>query len=640
MNGQCRLPARLRHPVFVRSYVMPLRLLLAALFGISIPAHARADIPKNPADYVRTHYIKQTHQIPMRDGVRLYTVVYTPKDTTNPHPMLMTRTPYGVAPYGASEFRSSLGPSGHFLPEKFIFVYQDVRGCYMSEGAFENMRPQRTRYAGPSDVDESTDTYDTIEYLVRHVPNHNGKVGLWGVSYPGFYSSAGMINAHPALQAVSPQAPIADWFFDDFFHHGAFFLPHAFNFFSRFGHARPEPTTSRPARIDFPTRDGYQFFLDAGSLKNIDPRYFKGRIHFWNTMAEHPNYDAFWQARNILPHLKKVAPAVMTVGGWFDAEDLYGPLKTYRAVEKQNPGVFNVLVMGPWAHGGWTGGQKRLGHIDFGQSPGIYHEQIELKFFNHFLRGKGEHDLPEAYLFDTGAKRWHKFDHWPPRDMQTRNLFLGQRRSLAWQPPEDERGRDTFVSDPRTPVPHTETITTQMTYEYMTDDQRYASRRPDVLTYRSEVLDQDVTLAGPVHASLHVATTGTDADWIVKLIDVFPDNVTENSPLGRPLAGYQLPVRSEIIRGRFRNSYERPEPFVPNQPALVRLELLDVLHTFKKGHRIMVQVHSTWFPLADRNPQKYVPNIFQADDDDFQRATHTVYRSRELASHLRVGVLP
>jgi putative CocE/NonD family hydrolase len=628
-----------------------MRPVLAGFIVISLAAPARGDIPKNPAQFVREHYTKQAVKIPMRDGVRLYTIVYTPKDTSRRHPILMTRTPYGVAPYEMDSYRSSLGPTPHFLPERYIFVYQDVRGCYMSEGTFENMRPQRPhptpsppgRGDGarekPDDIDESTDTYDTIEWLTQSLPNHNGKVGMWGISYPGFYTSAGMINAHPALKAASPQAPIADWFFDDFFHHGAFFLPHAFNFFSRFGKARPEPTTTRAGGFSFPTPDGYQFYLGIGSLKNVNPRYFKDEIAYWNVMAEHPNYDSFWQARNLLPHLKKVAPAVMTVGGWFDAEDLYGPLQTYRAVEKQNPGVFNVLVMGPWSHGGWARGEKRLGHIDFGDSARFFQEHIELKFFNHFLKGDGEHSLPEAYVFETGHKRWHRYDVWPPRALEHKKLFFGPRGRLAWST-EQQRGRDCFVSDPRTPVPHTEKITTAMTYDYMTDDQRYASRRPDVLTYQTEILEEDVTLAGPIRAELHVATTGTDADWAVKVIDVFPEGMEGSSAQGRPWGGYQMHVRSEIMRGRFRNSYERPEPFVPDQPARVRVELQDVLHTFKKGHRIMVQVHSTWFPLADRNPQKYVPNIFFAEDDDFRAATHSVYRGGDLASHMRVGVLP
>ncbi len=621
---------------------MSLRCVLIALGLVIVATPVRADIPKNPAEFIKQHYTKRSLRIPMRDGVKLHTIVYSPRDAGRRYPMLMLRTPYGIGPYEEEKFRGSLGPSGHFLTEGYIFVYQDVRGCYMSEGVFENMRPQRVKRNGPNDIDESTDTYDTIEYLVNHVPNHNGRIGQYGISYPGFYTSAGMIDAHPALKASSPQAPIADWFFDDFYHHGAFFLAHAYGFMSAFGQPRPELTKSRPGRFKFPTPDGYQFFLDTGSLKNVNPRHFKNNIAYWNTMAEHPNYDAFWQARNLRPHLKNVAPAVMTVGGWFDAEDLFGTFETYRAIEKQNPGVFNVMVIGPWSHGGWSRNETRIGHIAFpGKTAAYYQEQIELPFFNHFLKDKGEHGLSEAYVFETGGNRWRQFPQWPPAETKRQKLFVRDRGRLSLAPPSDngDDAHDAFVSDPRRPVPHTEKITTAMTYEYMTDDQRYASRRPDVLVYQSKTLDHDVTLAGPIQAELHVSTSQSDADWVVKVIDVFPDDLQENSPQGRPLAGYQMLVRSEVIRGRFRNSYTKPEPFVPDQPAVIRLELQDVLHTFGKGHRIMVQVCSTWFPLVDRNPQKYVPNIFQAADDDFMPATHRVYRSAERPSHMQVGVL-
>jgi len=332
----------------------------------------------------------------------------------------------------------------------------------------------------------------------------------------------------------------------------------------------------------------------------------------------------------------------MTVGGWFDAEDLFGTFETYRTIEKQNPGIFNVMVIGPWSHGGWSRNETRIGHIAFpGKTAAFYQEQIELRFFNHFLKNKDEHGLPEAFVYETGGNRWRQFPHWPPAETKQQKLFLREQGRLALEAPNDsdDRARDAFVSDPRRPVPHTDRTTTSMTYEYMTDDQRYASRRPDVLVYQTDVLEHDLTLAGPLQAELHVSTSQGDADWVVKVIDVFPNDREGNSAEGRPLGGYQMLVRSEIIRGRFRNSYSRPEPFVPDRPAVVRLELQDVLHTFGKGHRIMVQICSTWFPLADRNPQKYVPNIFQAADEDFVPATHRVYRSRDRASHLKVGVL-
>ncbi len=606
---------------------------------------------------VREAYIKHEYRIPMRDGAQLFTSVYEPKDESKTYPILLRRTPYSVRPYGEDQYADQLGPSDLFDRSGYIFVFQDVRGCYMSEGAFTNMTPHRPRKSAPTDVDESSDTYDTIDWLLANVPRHNGRVGMWGISYPGFYCSAGMIDAHPALKAVSPQAPIADWFFDDFRHHGAFFLPHSLNFIAGFGKPRPEPTQDRGWGFDFPTPDGYQFYLDLGPLKNVNARYFNKANPMWNDMEQHVNYDEYWKSRNILPHLKKVAPAVMTVGGWFDAEDLYGALKTYRAVEAQNPGIFNILVMGPWDHGGW--GRRdgdRLGNIDFGgKSSLFYRDHIEAVFFNYFLKSEGDGQLPEAYVFETGTNRWRTFDAWPPKETQPRTIFLAPSDRLSFDPPaaqvEDgnERGAiavaaeafDEFVSDPDKPVPYTETITTHMTREYMTDDQRFASRRPDVLTYSTAALEADLTLAGPVTAHLWITTTGTDADWIVKIIDVFPPNAPDHPGLapGRRMGGYEMMVRSEVLRGRFRNSYEKPEPFAPGQITPVKLELQDVLHTFQKDHRLMVQIQSTWFPLVDRNPQKFVPNIFLASEADFIQATHRVYRSPQHPTSLTLGVL-
>jgi uncharacterized protein len=624
---------------FPRRLLLVLSLLVPALAGT-----ARAQEREDPSKFVRDHYTKHQHRIPMRDGAKLFTTVYVPRDTSQKYPMLMMRTPYGVRPYDKDQYPPSLGPSRYFRDEGFIFVYQDVRGCYLSEGRFVNMTPHVPVKKSSRDVDESTDTYDTIEWLLKNVPGHNGRVGQWGISYPGFYAAAGMIDAHPALRAVSPQAPIADWYFDDFNHHGAFFLTHAFNFLSIFGTERPEPTTQRGGRYDHRTPDGYQFFLDIGPLKNANAKYLKNRIAFWNEMAAHPRYDSFWQERNLLPHLKKVAPAVMTVGGWFDAEDLYGPLKIYRKIERENKGIFNVLVMGPWRHGGWGDSPgDRLGNIQFGSLTGeFFRKNIELPFFNHHLKDKEEHGLPEAYTFETGANRWRRFDRWPPRGLETKRLYFQPGGRLSFVAPEDEDGFDEYVSDPARPVPYTESITPLMSTEYMTDDQRFAARRPDVLAYQTEVLKEDLTLAGPLQVDLRVATSGTDADWVVKLIDVFPPDEKDppGLPPGRHLGSYQMMVRSEVIRGRFRNSYERPEPFVANEPAKVPLELLDVLHTFKKGHRVMIQVQSTWFPLVDRNPQKYVPNIFLAEEKDFVKATQRVYRSKKLPTSIEVGILP
>jgi hypothetical protein len=515
----------------------------------------------------------------------------------------------------------------------------------MSEGVFLNMTPHIEGKTGPQDVDESTDTWDTVEWLVEHLPHNNGRVGMWGISYPGFYAAAGMIDTHPALKAVSPQAPIADWFFDDFHHHGAFFLPHAFNFFASFGIPRDGPTTERSERFDHGTPDGYQFFLDLGPLSNANTQYLEGKIPFWNEIVAHPNYDEFWQARNLLPHLKNIQTAVLTVGGWFDAEDLYGPLKIYRAVEANNPGIDNRLVMGPWSHGGWARTEgRRLGPVEFGFATSkFYQEHIEAPFFEHYLKDEGEMSLPEAYVFETGANRWRTFDAWPPEGLEERTLYLHGGGGLSFEPPAEEgEVFDEYVSDPAKPVPYTQVIDPGMTKEYMAADQRFAARRPDVAVYRSEALEEDLTLAGPLEARLWVSTSGTASDWVVKLIDVFPGDAPdpEPNPTEVRMGGYQMMVRSEVIRGRFRNSYSDPEPFVPNQPTRVAFELQDVLHTFQRGHRIMIQIQSTWFPLVDRNPQTWVPNIFEAKAEDFVRATQRIYRSKDHPTRITVGVLP
>lgn len=599
------------------------------------------------AQFIQENYDKQEQLIPMRDGVRLFTAVYTPKDQSQKYPFMVSRTPYGVAPYGKGELKTSLGPSEQFVHEKFIFVYQDVRGRWMSEGEFVNMRPMLTVKAGKKEVDESTDTYDTITWLLKNVPNNNGNAGMWGISYPGFYAAAGLVNAHPALVAVSPQAPIADWFWDDFFHHGAFFLAHGFNFFANFGHPRPQPTSESRPRFEHGTPDGYDFFLNKiGPLKNADALFFKGNIAFWNEIVAHPNYDAFWHARSLPPHLKNIKPAVMTVGGWFDAEDLYGPLKIYRAIEASTPGAKNTIVMGPWRHGGWARGSgSTLGNVFFGDAPApsdFYQAHIEFPFFLYHLKGKGATDLPEAYMFETGVNAWRKFAQWPPQNLEPQRLYFNTNGSLTFTPPlANTEAFDEFISDPENPVPFTEATSARMTIEYMTDDQRFASRRPDVLEYQTEPLAQDLTLAGSMMAHLKVAITGTDADWVVKLIDVYPENHPDlpHNPASVKMGGYQQMVRSEVLRGRFRNSYEKPEPFTPNQVTDVHVALLDVLHTFKKGHRLMVQVQSTWFPLVDRNPQKYVENIFHAETADFIKATHRVYATPEQSSYMQVNVL-
>ncbi len=610
------------------------------------PAAAPLKTPAEPdaAAWARDHYEKRQVRIPMRDGVTLFTTIYTPRDRTAAAPILFKRTPYSVAPYEPDEIPDNLGPSLTARERGYIFVYQDVRGCFMSEGEFVNMRPHQPKKQGNA-IDESSDTWDSIEWLVANVPGNNGRVGMWGISYPGFYAATGMIDAHPALRAVSPQAPIADWYFDDFHHHGAFFLPHAFNFLSVFGYPRPELTKTWRDRFDHGTPDGFEFFYTLGSVANINARHLHGEVPFWNEIVEHPDYDAFWQARNLLPHLKGVAPAVMTVGGLFDAEDLYGPLQIYRSVEANNPDVFNMLVMGPWSHGGWarTLGDH-LGNVSFeGEHSEFYQQKIEATFFEHHLWGDGSGpvDLPEAYVFETGANRWRSFDAWPPPG-RARNLWLGADGKLRDAAPPAARAFDQFISDPEHPVPFSQAVAKGMTREYMTDDQRFASRRPDVLTWRSEPLTEALTFAGPVVADLWVSTSQADADWVVKLVDVHPDDAPDHDFLaeGVHMGGYQMMVRSEVIRGRYREGYDKPRPFKANRPARVQLPLQDVLHTFEPGHRVMIQVQSTWFPLVDRNPQAWVPNIFEAKDDDFSAATHRVYRDAAHPSHIEVTVIP
>jgi len=606
-----------------------------------------------PTDqYIRDNYVKQEHMVPMRDGVKLYTAVYVPKSTEQKWPILIKRTPYSCAPYGPDKMPGSLGPSEHFVRAGYIFVNQDVRGRFLSEGQFEQVRPHLTEKRGPGDIDESTDAWDTIEWLTKNIEGHNGKVGMAGISYPGFYASAGMIDAHPALAAVSPQAPVGDWYFDDFLHHGAFFLAHAFRWLNNNAQERRGPTTERPVANAVPSLDGYQMFLDAGTITGINERFLKDSVPFWNDMMAHPNRDEFWQRRAILPHLKNTAPAVMVVTGWFDAEDLYGSFKTYQSVERLNPGVKNVLVVGPWVHGGWASTEgDRLGAVTFGSKTGPhYRAEIEFPFFEKYLRGTDVAAPAEATVFETGSNQWRTFSHWPPAEAKPSRLRLqaGGRLQLesadgkllsgasekAEQSPGDS-GFDQYISDPARPVPYTEEITNRMTNEYMTDDQRFAARRPDVLVYQTDVLAEDVVIAGPLLAQFFASTSGTDADFVVKLIDVFPDGTD-----AAKLPNYQMMVRSEVLRGRFRNSYEKPEAFVPDQPAAIRLELLDVLHRFQKGHRIMIQIQSTWFPLVDRNPQKYVPNIYFAKPEDSQSAVHRVYHSEQHPATISFGLVP
>ena len=626
---------------------MPRRTL--AILALFLPIFANgithSQARAQGLDYIKSHYTKHEYKIPMRDGVRLFTSIYLPKDETNRYPILLNRTPYSVRPYGVDQSKGDLGPHPAFGNSGYIFAYQDVRGRWMSEGVFVNMRPIKADVEKDA-VDESTDTFDTIDWLVKNLPNNNGKVGQSGISYPGFYTACGLIGSHPALKAASPQAPVLDWFVgDDFHHNGAFFLPHAFNFLANFGHPRPYPTNKAGVPFEHGTPDGYDFFLEMGPLSNADARFFKGDVPFWDEMMQHGSYDAWWKARNLRPHLKGVKPAVMTVGGWFDAENLFGALECYRNIEANSPGISNTLVMGPWFHGQWGGKSntgENLGSVTFdAKTSDFYRESIEFPFFEHHLKGKPDPKLPEAFVFQTGTNLWKRLDSWPPKSAQARSLILlpGGKLGLDVKPEAGDEGFDEYPSDPAKPVPSNPNVAIGMTREYMVDDQRFAARRPDVLVYQTEPLEAEVTIAGPISPNLIVSTTGTDSDWVVKLIDVYPDDFPDPMPPPSDIkmGGFQQLVRGDVMRGRFRDSFEEPKAFEPNKPTLLKMKMNDVYHTFRPGHRIMVQVQSSWFPMVDRNPQSFV-DIYQARESDFRKATQRVYRSPDRTSKLDVLV--
>ncbi|MFN8343770.1 MAG: CocE/NonD family hydrolase [Spirosomataceae bacterium] len=599
------------------------------------------------ANFVKDNYTKLDRQISMRDGVKLYTVIYVPKDAgaDKRYPILMERTPYSAGPYGETNYTSNgPGPSKLLSEEKYIFVTQDVRGRYMSEGKFEEMTPHNFNKKTPKDTDESSDTYDTIEWLLKNLPHHNGKVGITGISYPGFYASASLPEAHPALKAVSPQAPVTDEFVgDDARHNGAFFLLDNFSFLSYFDAQPDKPVPSYAGIFSNRSKDAYDFFLQLGPLKNANTaKYFNNKGKIWNEYLQHETYDDYWKSRNIRPALKNLKPATLVVGGWFDAEDLFGALRTYETIEKQSPESKNQLVMGPWTHGAWSRPEwSEFGPLNFGSNTAKYfQEELELKFFNYYLKDKGEWKASEATMFNTGTNEWKTFDTWPPKNKEAKELHFQANGKLSWEETTAVEGFDEYVSDPAKPVPYTDGIFARRNNQYMIEDQRFAARRPDVLTYETDALTEDITLSGPMTAHFFASTTGTDADFIVKLIDILPEDAPSPSPNPKALtmAGYQRLVRAEVLRGKFRNSFEKPEAFVPNQVTDVKVRMPDVLHTFKKGHKIMVQIQSSWFPLVDRNPQKFM-NISEAEAKDFQKATIRIYHSKQHDSHLHVNTL-
>ncbi|MBN9689982.1 MAG: CocE/NonD family hydrolase [Verrucomicrobia bacterium] len=616
-------------------------LLFFGLVSRALPAETAKE--ERTAAWLAEHYTKFEYRIPMRDGIRLFTRVYVPKDDSQPWPILLTRTPYSLKPYGPDNYTDPSGSFEAFAEDKFILVTQDVRGRHASEGEFVHVRPYNPAKTGRQ-IDESSDAWDTIDWLVKNVPGNNGRVGMFGISYPGFYTSMAMIDSHPALRAASPQAPIADWFMgDDLHHNGAFFLSQNVGFFYWFEQKSDDPLRDEGRHFVFNNRDGYDFFLRLGNTANTDTALFKNAIPAWTEFLAHPNYDAFWQARNIRPHLKNVRCAVLTVGGWYDGEDLFGALETYRSTEQQNAGITNLLVMGPWAHGDW--GRKsgtHLGDVRFnGKTGDYYREQIELPFFRHYLKDDTNFTATEARIFETGTDRWRRFDAWPPKKSAPRTVYFHAKGRLGFTPPtESDAAFDEYVSDPAKPVPFTLEVTTSYPRGYPVHDQRFASSRPDVLVYETDPLEEDLTFAGPIQVSLNVSTTGTDSDWVVKLIDVydtdFPD--PEPNPAYVVMGGYQQLVRGDVMRARFRKSFEKPEPMEPGQLTRIDFTMPDVCHTFRRGHRVMIQVQSSWFPLVDRNPQTYV-NIYTAQPEDYRKATQRVYRSASAPSSFTVPVL-
>jgi len=606
--------------------------------------------------WIVNNYTKMERQITMRDGIKLFTSIYVPKDNSETHPFLITRTPYSCAPYGENQWKDYWNSYlKYYLKEGYIMVTQDVRGRWMSEGDFVNVRPFNPDKKSVKDIDEASDTYDAIEWLVKNIPHNNGKAGVFGISYPGFYSTMAAASNHPALVAVSPQAPVTNWFIgDDFHHNGAFFILDAFSFYSPFGGGfglpHPKPTTIAPATLEMKIHDNYKFYLETGSLPEFS-KLINNSVSFWKELYAHPNYDSWWKERDARNATKDLHPAMLWVGGLFDAEDNWGAWNSYKAAEKNNPGKeFNKLIMGPWYHNQWANNDgTHLGNINFGSNTSAWYQQnIEIPFFNYFLKGKGDiSGIPEATVFITGENKWRQFAQWPPKDKEDKVLYFQDKGKLDWTTPKAVASFSDYMSDPSKPVPYTEDVHFGRTRDYMTDDQRFAERRPDVLSFKTNILDEDVTVTGVVTADLLTSISTTDADFVVKLIDVFPDSLSYNNidiysdkdpVLAYPMGGYEMLVHGEIFRGKYRKSFETPEPFITDKIERVKFNVADIAHTFKKGHRIMVQIQSTWFPLVDRNPQKFV-NIYEAAQNDFQKASIHIYHNEKNASCIILPVL-
>jgi hypothetical protein len=629
------------------------------LLAVAITAGFAQNRPDTPEFNVKEHYTKYEFRIPMRDGAHLFTSVYVPKDSSHSYPFLIDRTPYSVGPYGVDQYRTQLGPSSDFDKAGYIFVFQDVRGRYMSEGTFIEMRPHIDNKKSSHDVDDASDLYDTIDWLLKNIPNNNGNAGIWGISYPGFFTSASIIDSHPALKAASPQAPMTNLFMgDDAYHGGAFMLAANFGFYSSFKpQENPQPPPKVRVPFDYGTKDGYEFFLNIGAIGNLS-KLLEGKSALFDDQMRHDTYDDYWKARNLAPHMKNIHCAVLTVGGWFDAEDLQGPFTTFHSIDANNSGIFNALVVGPWVHGGWGHYDgEHLGRAEFASNTGdFYRKNILFPFFEQYLKGATDTKLPKAYVFETGTNVWRRYSAWPPKNAGPRTLYLQPRGGLSFDPPAGAAPSfDEYVSDPAKPVPFVNYTAQNVPQEYMVSDQRFAASRPDVLVYETPVLEEDVTVAGPISPRLFVSTSGTDSDWDVKLIDVYPPDYSD-SKLDAPnpedrskprtdvppppftMAGYQQLVRGEPFRGKFRHGFDRPEPFTPGKVEEINFTMQDINHTFRRGHRIMVQIQSSWFPLTDRNPQTFV-NIPDAKPSDFVQATERVYHSKTQPSGIVLQVL-
>ncbi len=592
--------------------------------------------------YFANNYIKKEVYITMRDGVTLFTSIYAPKDATEKHPILMTRTPYSCRPYGEKNYAAIWnGYKQTYVKENYIFVMQDVRGRYMSNGVFEDVRPFNKNKKG-KEIDEASDTYDTIDWLVKNLSNNNGNVGVFGTSYPGFYSTEAALSGHPALKAVSPQAPVTDWFMGDDFHHkGAFFQMDGFSFYPTFGKPHPAPTMDYGSGFSTDVKDNYKFYLQNGSPAQL-AKLMGDSIEFWHEMYEHPNYDDWWKARNARVGLYNVKPAMLWVGGLFDAEDCWGAWNSYKACETQSPASNSKIVMGPWYHGQWSREGSYLGNVQFGSNTSAYYqEQIEVPFFNYYLKGKGTAaEIAEANIFFTGENKWRKLSEWPSKNSSVEKLYVAANNGLSFNS-TSAAGNYAYTSDPAHPVPYTEDVHNRRTREYMTDDQRFAERRPDVVTLKMDITE-DLTIAGPVIANLLASISTTDADFVVKLIDVFPDDFKYEKNIDGaddyPMGGYEMLVRGEIMRGKFRESFSVPKAFVPNQKTKVSFELPDVAHTFKKGHQLMIQIQSSWFPLVDRNPQQFL-DIYKAKPSDYISSNIKIFFGDASGSFFEIPVL-